>query len=350
MYKQVKDDTDDKVRAEYKRYKKKQPPPDFSDVIDFCNLQKFGGKVNHMGISTLKCGSAEKYCHVGLKHPDSWEVYELRSCPGFIVIPNPFLSYGAQSHWAKQALTTYTLDPYPCNLDSLMKLDKSRSIWDTSCKNTVDNSFINQLRWVHMGYHFDYNTVNYKLKRYHGFPRDLSLLTEIIAHTFNFPNYVSETGIINYYPEGSSMGGHTDHYEDELSQPLISYSFGQSAIYLIGGQTRDVKPEAIWVRSGDVMLMTGASRTAFHAVPRIITGATKTAPLDIGLCPLGMISGKSSANINELCECTEKHCWTNEMSYPDWHDFGIYLSKTRININIRQVHRYKEIVGNERIS
>ena len=42
------------------------------------------------------------------------------------------------------------------------------------------------------------------------------------------------------------MGGHTDHYEEELSQPLISFSFGQSAVFLIGGCTRDIKPEGIY--------------------------------------------------------------------------------------------------------
>lgn len=107
----------------------------------------------------------------------------------------------------------------------------------------MDNTFINQLRWVHMGYHFDYNTVDYKAKQYFGFPDDLAKLTETIAKVFNFPDYFAETGIVNYYPEGSSMGGHTDHYEEELRQPLISYSFGQSAVYLIGGDTRDIKPE-----------------------------------------------------------------------------------------------------------
>ena len=106
--------------------------------------------------------------------------------------------------------------------------------------------FINQLRWVHMGYHFDYNVVDYKGKQYFGFPQDLACLTKTIAKLFQFENYIAETGIINYYPEGSSMGGHTDHYEEELAQPLISYSFGQSAIYLIGGQTRDVKPAGIY--------------------------------------------------------------------------------------------------------
>lgn len=96
-----------------------------------------------------------------------------------------------------------------------------------------------------MGYHFDYNVVDYKAKQYFGFPQDLACLTKTVARLFQFENYIAETGIINYYPEGSSMGGHTDHYEEALAQPLISYSFGQSAIYLIGGQTRDVKPAGI---------------------------------------------------------------------------------------------------------
>merc|ERR1712113_736917 len=102
-------------------------------------------------------------------------------------------------------------------------------------------------------------------KKYYGFPKDLSELTNTIAHAFGYKEYFPETGIINYYPDGASMGGHTDHYEEELCQPLISYSFGQACVFLIGGTTRDIKPTAIWLRSGDVILMTGQSRTCFHA-------------------------------------------------------------------------------------
>jgi alkylated DNA repair protein alkB family protein 1 len=38
------------------------------------------------------------------------------------------------------------------------------------------------------------------------------------------------------------MGGHVDKYENDLSQPLVSISFGQSAVYLIGGKTCDIRP------------------------------------------------------------------------------------------------------------
>ena len=101
---------------------------------------------------------------------------------------------------------------------------------------------MDKLRWVHLGYHFDYNVVNYKPERYHNFPSDLAGLTKHIASAVGYSDYSPEAGIVNYYPLGGSMGGHTDHYESDLSWPLISLSFGQTAIFLIGGGTRDVRP------------------------------------------------------------------------------------------------------------
>ena len=99
-----------------------------------------------------------------------------------------------------------------------------------------------RLRWVHLGYHFDYNVVDYKAEKYYAFPSDLAGMTQHIANAIGYPEYSPEAGIVNYYPLGGSMGGHTDHYESDLSWPLISLSFGQSAIFLIGGATRDIRP------------------------------------------------------------------------------------------------------------
>lgn len=50
----------------------------------------------------------------------------------------------------------------------------------------------------------------------------------------------------------------------------FGFSFGQEAIFLLGGETLDVRPVAIRVRSGDVMVMSGPSRLSYHAVPRIL--------------------------------------------------------------------------------
>ena len=107
--------------------------------------------------------------------------------------------------------------------------------------NTLPN-LIDRLRWTHLGYQFDYNNEEYKPETYYGFPKDLAGLTCHIARALGYPNYRPESSVVNYYPLGSSMGGHVDKHENDLSQPLVSISFGQSAVYLIGGKTNDVRP------------------------------------------------------------------------------------------------------------
>ena len=53
-----------------------------------------------------------------------------------------------------------------------------------------------------MGYHFDYNVVNYKAKNYYGFPEDLAQLTKLIAQTFGYTEYFPETGkLILIFPK-----------------------------------------------------------------------------------------------------------------------------------------------------
>ena len=124
------DRTNDLVFKQYKRYKKRKPPPDFSEVIDFHQPEKFCSLVKECNVESVMPDVA--FCRVGLKHPKFWKVFELLSCPGFFVIQNPFLCYGAQSHWVKQSLTEYTKKPYPCNLDTLMTLDKEKTLWEIS--------------------------------------------------------------------------------------------------------------------------------------------------------------------------------------------------------------------------
>ena len=125
------DRTNDLVRKEYKRYKKRRPPPDFREVIDFLEPCKYEHLIKRIDVDVSDKHDG-RYCCVGLKHPKDWFVYELKTSPGFIVIRNPFLSYGAQSHWVKQSLTEYTKKPFPCNLDVLMDLDKEKTLWEIS--------------------------------------------------------------------------------------------------------------------------------------------------------------------------------------------------------------------------
>jgi len=113
----------DLIRQEYKYYKRKKPPPDFSEVIDFNYPEKYGDKI--------KIVSLAKVVHSdhGLRCSNEWKVYELVSCPGFLFIVNPF-SQKAQRYWTRRCIEDFTRKPNVSNLDAHMKVPDDESIWE----------------------------------------------------------------------------------------------------------------------------------------------------------------------------------------------------------------------------
>ena len=151
----------------------------------------------------------------------------------------------------------------------------------------------------------------------------------------------------------------------------------------------------MYIRSGDIIIMSGNSRTAFHAVPRIIKVGKENEPPsclkwkdglfvnDVTLKSernpdetstpdenvevpdvleennVGQRTSVSSNNkvMNEFgnvslkdnsfsetgqgCQCNQINFFGKSMktlTSEEWRQFEIYLSKTRINVNVRQVH------------
>lgn len=116
----------DYVREEYKRYKRKKPPPDFSEVIDFQDPSTFRDRVEKLELNERKCHS-----NFGLRCVKEWRAYELKSCPGFMFIVNPFLP-GAQHYWTRRCIEDFPRKPNVCNLDAHVTLDPSKSVWELS--------------------------------------------------------------------------------------------------------------------------------------------------------------------------------------------------------------------------
>ncbi|PSN35234.1 Nucleic acid dioxygenase ALKBH1 [Blattella germanica] len=184
------------------------------------------------------------------------------------------------------------------------------------------------------------------------FPEDLAKLCGFVARVLGFGDFSAEAAIVNFYHMDSTLSGHTDHSEVDKEAPLFSFrlvpitsltylnsysiliimkkifafsvlidctghhedathivtvvllSFGQSAIFLLGGESLEEKPTAMLIRSGDIMVMSGESRLCYHGVPRII-----------------------QADEFPWSECNDK----------TWEPFESYLSSSRINMNVRQV-------------
>jgi alkylated DNA repair protein (DNA oxidative demethylase) len=74
------------------------------------------------------------------------------------------------------------------------------------------------------------------------------------------------------------MGLHQDRDETEFAAPVISVSLGDSCLFRIGGHKRNEPTRSIRLSSGDVLVLGGASRLAFHGVDRIFPGTSRLLP------------------------------------------------------------------------
>lgn len=87
-----------------------------------------------------------------------------------------------------------------------------------------------------------------------------------------------DTCLVNYYGEGARMGLHQDRDEADLSQPVLSLSLGDEALFRIGNIERGGRTESVWLRSGDVAILGGAARLVHHGIDRIKFGSSDLLP------------------------------------------------------------------------
>jgi alkylated DNA repair protein (DNA oxidative demethylase) len=79
------------------------------------------------------------------------------------------------------------------------------------------------------------------------------------------------TCLVNFYPAKSGkLGLHQDNSEFNQKPPIISISLGNDAVFLLGGKNRNDKTEEIILKSGDVIVLSGESRLAFHGIKKVI--------------------------------------------------------------------------------
>lgn len=87
-----------------------------------------------------------------------------------------------------------------------------------------------------------------------------------------------EACLINHYPAGAKMGSHRDQDEREPRAPVLSVSLGDNAIFHVGGPKRSDPKVRVTLRSGDVCLLAGPSRFAYHGIDRILAGSSDLIP------------------------------------------------------------------------
>ena len=78
-----------------------------------------------------------------------------------------------------------------------------------------------------------------------------------------------EACLINFYDWSAKMGLHQDRDEEDLAAPVISISLGDSCLFRLGETSRSGRTTSFKLQSGDIVVLTGKSRLAFHGVDRI---------------------------------------------------------------------------------
>jgi DNA oxidative demethylase len=83
-----------------------------------------------------------------------------------------------------------------------------------------------------------------------------------------------EACLINYYAPDAKMGSHRDEDEQDRATPVVSISLGDDATFHVGGLKRSDPKRRMLLRSGDVVVLGGAARLAYHGIDRVHAGTS----------------------------------------------------------------------------
>lgn len=330
------DGGEDLFKPEYKRYKRKDRKLDLSDVIDLTK------QTNMDKVEEIELQASQHPAVRGLKPLKEWKSYSIKGFPGFIFIKNPFED-GQQRYWIERCVLDYPNKPSKTILDNLVDMSDIDNIWSYSQNKpnsdiTGKDSLIMKLRWATMGYNYEWNSRAYYDEMKSSFPSDLHDLCRHIASAVGYHDFSAETAIVNYYHMSGDMGPHKDISEIDHDAPLLSFSFGQDALFLLGGMTKATKPVCLCLHSGDICIMYGDCRLVYHAVPRILPASQDILKHCYNFSTVSNSCENKITPEENGISCQEKlEVKSAGRQDVNWDLFSQYLQCTRINMNVRQV-------------
>jgi alkylated DNA repair protein (DNA oxidative demethylase) len=83
-----------------------------------------------------------------------------------------------------------------------------------------------------------------------------------------------EACLVNRYEPSAKMGLHQDRDEQDFDAPVVSISLGDTCLFRVGGTKRTDPTRSFNLSSGDVVVLGGESRLAFHGVDRLYPGTS----------------------------------------------------------------------------
>jgi DNA oxidative demethylase len=103
------------------------------------------------------------------------------------------------------------------------------------------------------------------------------MLLDLWQEVAGYP-HPPEACLVNYYAGAAKMGLHQDLDEEDFTAPVLSVSLGDTGIFRVGGRSRKDPTRKFELKSGDVFVLDGEDRLAFHGIDRILTGTSDLLP------------------------------------------------------------------------
>lgn len=154
-----------------------------------------------------------------------------------------------------------------------------------------------------LGGQYDWTAKRYPSEAPPPFPADIKYLLQTL-----FPQTNAQAAIVNFYSPGDTLSVHRD-VSEHCDHGLVSISVGCDGLFIIGNQD-GTKTATIRLNSGDAVYMTGASRYAWHGVPKIVPDT----------CPKWLADWPAVDS--------------NERKYDKWKG---WMRNKRVNLNVRQM-------------
>jgi len=227
---------------------------------------------------------------------------------GLVYIPCP-LKNSAKSEIVEEILTKLLYSPYRNSIDRVLDVEslnlyenfrnKTRSILVKRLQHPLTGlkikqnpnateeekiarskgeieispeDLIKKIRWSSLGIYYDWEKKEYDRSLVRHVPEIIQrACKEVAEHVCGTASFRTETAVVNYYQSKDRIMTHVDRYEEDMSKPLVSFSFGCSAVFVVGKKEKtDPRVSTFLLQDGDIVILQNESREYLHGVPKIL--------------------------------------------------------------------------------
>jgi DNA oxidative demethylase len=170
--------------------------------------------------------------------------------------------FGRQAQGAVLAALRGVLEAAPLYTPRMPKSGRPMSVGMSNC---------GRLGWISDERGYRYEPAHPRTGR--PWPAIPDILLQLWSEVAQY-RYLPEACLINYYGPSAKMGLHQDRDEADFSAPVVSLSLGDSCLFRVGGMKRGNETRSFRLNSGDVLVLGGDARLAFHGVDRIYSNTS----------------------------------------------------------------------------